>query len=68
MQHQPRRHFLAAMLGLACAGLSGTAIAADNYPSRPIRLVVPSAAGGSPDVLLRALGAEVTRSFGQFPS
>ncbi|MBP0632609.1 MULTISPECIES: tripartite tricarboxylate transporter substrate binding protein [unclassified Cupriavidus] len=65
MQHQPRRHFLAAMLGLACAGLSGTAIAADNYPSRPIRLVVPSAAGGSPDVLLRALGAEVTRSFGQ---
>ncbi len=53
------------MLGLACAGLSGTAIAADNYPSRPIRLVVPSAAGGSPDVLLRALGAEVTRSFGQ---
>ncbi|MBP0619689.1 Bug family tripartite tricarboxylate transporter substrate binding protein [Cupriavidus consociatus] len=65
MQHQPRRHFLAAMLGLACAGLSASAFAADSYPSRPIRLVVPSAAGGSPDVLLRALGAEVTKSLGQ---
>lgn len=53
------------MLWLAAAGLSGTAYAADSYPSRPIRLVVPSAAGGSPDVLMRALGAEVGKSLGQ---
>ncbi|WP_455288303.1 Bug family tripartite tricarboxylate transporter substrate binding protein [Cupriavidus necator] len=56
---------MAAMLWLAAAGLSGTAYAADSYPSRPIRLVVPSAAGGSPDVLMRALGAEVGKSLGQ---
>jgi tripartite-type tricarboxylate transporter receptor subunit TctC len=42
---------------------SGAAAAA--WPDRPIRLIVPSAAGGSPDILCRILGAELARALGQ---
>ena len=41
---------------LACCALgaaSSQAIAAESFPSRPIRLLVPSPAGGSPDILAR---------------
>ncbi|SCU76047.1 conserved exported hypothetical protein [Cupriavidus necator] len=63
-RQQQKRRFMATLLWLGAAGLAGPAVA-DSYPSRPIRLVVPSAAGGSPDVLMRALGAEVGKSLGQ---
>ena len=39
-------------------------IAAD-YPDRPIRVIVPSAPGGAPDVSTRILVAEMTRQMGQ---
>ncbi|HWQ39199.1 MAG TPA: tripartite tricarboxylate transporter substrate binding protein [Burkholderiales bacterium] len=47
----------AALTVLAAA--SGIAQAA--YPERPIRFIIPSAAGGSPDVLMRILTAELSR-------
>jgi tripartite-type tricarboxylate transporter receptor subunit TctC len=40
-------------------------LAQANYPEKPIRLVVPSAAGGSPDAMMRLLGAELTKAMGQ---
>lgn len=43
----------------------GAAVAADNYPTRPIRLVVPLAAGGAIDVFARVLGKELETSLGQ---
>jgi tripartite-type tricarboxylate transporter receptor subunit TctC len=50
----------------AFALLAGaTHATADSYPSRPIRLLVPLAAGSTADILSRALGAELTREFGQ---
>src|SRR5258705_7723771 len=36
-----------------------------DYPERPIRLIISSAAGGSPDVGSRILAAELTKQMGQ---
>ena len=35
-----------------------------EYPERPIRFIIPSAAGGSPDVLMRILTAELSKRLG----
>lgn len=45
-----------ATLTIAAAGMltfGPSALAADNYPDKPIRMIVPYAAGGGPDVLAR---------------
>ena len=42
--------------------LCGTALA--DYPDKPIRFIVPSAPGGSPDVLMRILTAELSKRLG----
>lgn len=38
---------------------------AQTYPARPINLIVPFPAGGTTDVLARALGQELSKSLGQ---
>jgi len=51
--------------GLLTACLLGTALVAGAaYPDKPIRLIVPSAPGGSPDVLMRALALELSNQMG----
>jgi tripartite-type tricarboxylate transporter receptor subunit TctC len=44
-----------------CAALSATAV---EWPSRPIRFVVPFPAGGSTDVAARVVGDYLSRVFG----
>ena len=41
------------------------AAASDRYPVRPIRLVVPSAAGGAPDIICRVMANELVLALGQ---
>jgi tripartite-type tricarboxylate transporter receptor subunit TctC len=54
---------------LALAFLAGAttapAQAADDYPSRPIRLIVPFAAGGAADAVARIIGKRVGDALGQ---
>ena len=58
------RHPLLRTCAIALATLTaGTAIGA--YPDRPIRYIVPSAAGGGADALARILAGELTKQLGQ---
>ena len=41
------------------------AFAADNYPSRPITLIVPWAAGGGTDAIARIIGSLLEKELGQ---
>jgi len=38
---------------------------AQNYPAKPIRVIVPYPAGGTSDILTRLIGARLTESWGQ---
>jgi tripartite-type tricarboxylate transporter receptor subunit TctC len=53
-----------AVAGLAVLIAAAPAGAAD-YPSRPITLVAPFAAGSTTDILARTIGNEVSKRFGQ---
>jgi tripartite-type tricarboxylate transporter receptor subunit TctC len=52
---------IAAALGLVAGG----AIAQGDYPSRPITMIVPFAAGGPTDVIARIVGEHMSRTLGQ---
>jgi tripartite-type tricarboxylate transporter receptor subunit TctC len=39
--------------------------AAQTYPSKPIRIIVPYAAGGTSDILARQIGPELNKAWGQ---
>jgi tripartite-type tricarboxylate transporter receptor subunit TctC len=49
----------------ACCLLVAAAAAAQSYPTKPVRFIVPGAAGGAYDVLARAIGPSVSASLGQ---
>jgi tripartite-type tricarboxylate transporter receptor subunit TctC len=56
-QSTRRRTALTITLAATLAGIAGPAVAqADNWPSRPIKLVAPSAPGGATDIVGRILG------------
>ena len=59
-----RRVLLRLLLVAAAAGLMTPAIAQD-WPTRPVRIIVPLAAGGGGDVFARLLGEELQKRFGQ---
>src|SRR6266702_4135003 len=59
------RLFSAAILVLALIAVGLSAGAQQPYPTRPITVVVPFAAGGPTDVLTRILGQHMSHTLGQ---
>ena len=56
-----RRHILS---GVAFAALPRSALAQD-YPQRPVRVIVPYAPGGASDILARLIQPHLERALGQ---
>src|SRR5512140_3551566 len=57
-----KRTALVAALAFACCAAG---VHAQNYPARPITLVVPYSAGGGNDVMARIVAEKMSRSLGQ---
>ena len=63
-----RRKFV---LHIGMAALAGAAISVAaqglprDYPNRPIKVIVPSTAGGPPDLIMRMLGPKIAAALGQ---
>jgi tripartite-type tricarboxylate transporter receptor subunit TctC len=64
MKFKSRALAAAALAGLASISTFSLA-ATPAWPTKPIRLVVPFAAGGGTDTIARALGQKITENFGQ---
>lgn len=60
-----QRLFVRFAIAVCIACNSIAAVAADAYPARPIRLVVPTGAGGFTDVLSRVVAQHLSESLGQ---
>ena len=59
--------FMAAMT-LAAATLVGSALAAgaqDNYPTKPITVIVPEVVGSAADLMSRIIGQRIGEALGQ---
>src|SRR5947209_12353092 len=60
-----RRRIVTSGLALAASPLVARVAAAETYPSRPLRFIVPLAAGGGLDYVARIVGDFVSRGLGQ---
>ena len=60
-----RRKFLHLAAGAAALPLVSRIAMADAYPTRPVRIVVGFAAGGSPDIVARLMGQWLSERLGQ---
>src|SRR6185369_7230608 len=66
MQHTNRRLWALAVCALAWgAAHAQTPPSVKDYPNKPIKVVVPSPAGGPPDLILRALLPKMSATLGQ---
>ena len=59
------RHAASIWLMLAALGFQCASSQAQDYPTRPIRVITVNGPGGTADIFLRALGQEIQKRTGQ---
>ena len=64
MRHNPLRISLAAAAGAFGCALAVPA-AAQSFPTKPIRLIVPNAPGGGSDTVARVIAEKASAGLGQ---
>src|SRR2546430_16600435 len=52
-------------LAFLLVGLLAVAAQAQDFPTRPIRMIVPYAPGGLPDTMTRIIGPKMSEALGQ---
>ena len=60
-----KRSLLAGATAFAAMALASTAVMAQEFPNKPITMVVPFAAGGPTDIIARVVAESMSRSMGQ---
>ncbi len=60
-----RRQLLACAVSLATVSLALPAVAQDNWPSKPVKLISPFPAGGTSDIMARMVAGALSKEFGQ---
>ena len=61
----PRRHFLHLAAGVAALAVLSPSAKAQVYPTRPVRIIVGFAAGGTADILARLMGQWLSERLGR---
>ena len=61
----PRRQFLHLAASAAALPAVSRIAWAQTYPTRPVRIIAPTAPGGAPDILARLIGPWLSERLGQ---
>jgi tripartite-type tricarboxylate transporter receptor subunit TctC len=65
MENGTMRRIMAALACFISIALIGQPARADEYPSKPIRFILPQPAGGAVDLIARSLGDRLSEQMGQ---